>query len=564
MFRLSLHHPIDPATLRWHSADGSWRQAPEPGRSSAWIEPFTHPALERQLVLGPGGRGFIINRERRRGTVPVAPLRRAHGDVAYARLRAQATSWPLGFILIDLNPTSIRITASAWGLAPVHLTTRPDGALHGSWDLLDLVEDTTDRLSPVEVVRFLTYTPIYSCHTLLADVQTVTERATATFIRRSGDSGRLHIDYPEPGLHALPRRLRQDADPVAAFEDQLAHVIEQWEFDPDTTVADLSGGMDSTNVALTLAELHPGRVTTGAMILDGPYGQQQTHRRAHLLRTGFAGDHQLRMVDHLPFAPGGPRACGRRFHPQEGPYAEARNLLLDRYVADGARVVFTGLGGDEAMKLRTNEITRSGDAGPEPPLRIGDRNEPVYLGERGRRLLKARYDGAAPVGPTLWSILDAYAALYPHYMRRGLWPINPLAAPQIVRLAESLPAYWRTKKRLFRDRLTRLGFPREVVRPPLPENFQHILDLSMRRHGVTLLESLLDEGARLVEDGYLDEAELRRACKCFAATGQRTYEVYRPLILEAGLRSLSRRPLSRSAWPPSELEDPAVARRSGT
>ncbi|WP_301173695.1 hypothetical protein [Actinomadura geliboluensis] len=470
MFRLSLHHPIDPATLRWHPSDGSWRQAPEPGRSSAWIEPFTHPALEHQLVLGPGGRGFIINRERRRGTVQAAALRHAHGDVAYARLRAQATSWPLGFILIDLDPTAIRITASAWGLAPVHLTTRPDGALHGSWDLLDLVDNTTDRLSPVEVVRFLTYTPIYSCHTLLADVQTVTERATATFTRRPGDSGRLYIDYPEPGLHALPRRLRRDADPVAAFENQLTHVIEQWEFDPDATVADLSGGMDSTNVALTLAQLHPGRVTTGAMILDGPYGQ----------------------------------------------------------------------------------------------LRIGDHNEPVYLGERGRRLLKARYDGAAPVGPTLWSILDAYAALYPHYMRRGLWPINPLAAPQIVRLAESLPAYWRTKKRLFRDRLTRLGFPREVVHPPLPENFQHILDLAMRRHGVTLLESLLDNGSRLVADGYLDEAELRRACRCFAATGQRTYEVYRPLILEAGLRSLSRRPPSRSAWSPSEPEDPTGARRSGT
>lgn len=564
MFRVSLHRPFDPAALRWHPADGSWRHDSKPGQGVGWIEPFTHPALEHQLVLGPGGHGFIINRERRRGTAQVSRVHRARDDTAYARLRAQATAWPLGFVLLDLDPAAVQITASAWGLAPVHLTSSPDGALHGSWDLMDLLDAATDRLNPVEVVRFLTYTPVYSCHTLLADVQTVTERATATFTRRPGGSGRLRIDYPGPGLHALPRRLRQGADPVAAFEDLLAQVIEQWEFTPATAVADLSGGMDSTNVALTLAQLHPGRVTTGAMLLAGPYGQQQSRRRAQLRRTGFASDYQLQMVDHLPFAPDGPRARGHRFHPQEGPYAEARNLLLDRYVADGARVVFTGLGGDEVMKLRTNEITHSGGRRPEPPLRIGDHNEPVYLGDQGRRLLEARYDNAAPVGPTLWSILDAYAALYPHYMRRGLWPINPLAAPQIVRLAESLPASWRTKKRLFRDRLTRLGFSQEVVHPPLPENFQHILDLAMRRHGVTLLESLLDDGSRLVADGYLDEAELRRACRCFAATGQRTYEVYRPLILEAGLRSLSLRQRSRSARSRSAPADPAAAQRAGT
>ncbi|TDD80169.1 asparagine synthase-related protein [Actinomadura rubrisoli] len=371
---------------------------------------------------------------------------------------------------------------------------------------------------------------------------------------------RLRIDYPEPGRHALPRRLRDDADPIAAFDDLLAQVIDQWEFTPDTAVADLSGGMDSANVALSLAQLHPGRVATGAMLLTGPYGQQQARRRAELRRAGFAEDYRLAMVDHLPFAPEGPRVRGEQFHPQEGPYAEARNLLLDRYAAAGATVVFTGLGGDEAMKLRTGETAhRPTKPRREPPLRTGHNHEPLYLGGRGRRLLAARYDDAAPIGPTLWSILDAYAALYPHYMRRGLWPINPLAAPQIVRLAESLPALWREGKRLLRGRLTRRGFSHEVAHPPLPENFQHILDLAMRRHGVRLLESLLDGGSRLVADGYLDEAELRRACHCFATTGQRTYEVYRPLILEAGLRSLHRPVRSGSA-----PADPAAAQPDGT
>lgn len=60
----------------------------------------------------------------------------------------------------------------------------------------------------------------------------------------------------------------------------------------------------------------------------------------------------------------------------------------------------------------------------------------------------------------------------------------------------------------------------------------------MRRHGSRLPRGLLDEGALLVEDGYLNAEELYRSAAEFEATGDRTFDVYRPLILEVGLRSL--------------------------
>lgn len=233
-----------------------------------------------------------------------------------------------------------------------------------------------------------------------------------------------------------------------------------------------------------------------------------------------------------------------------------RNVLLDRYAAAGKSVVFTGLGGDEAMNVRTGEHRML----PQPePLTVNGEHVPVYLGARARALLPARYDGAAPIGPTLWLILDCFVALYPHYMRRGLWLINPLAAPQVVRLAESLPGEWRAGKRLLCERLARCGFSGEVVHLPLPENFQHILDAAMRHHVTAQLERLLDRGSHLVAAGLLDEAEVRSACRAFTATGDRIYEVYRPLMLEAGLRSLIRP--GRSASAPA---GPAAALRAGT
>ncbi|WP_155989185.1 hypothetical protein [Nocardiopsis sp. CNT312] len=449
----------------------------------------------------------------------------------YQRRLTEARAWPLGFVIVEFTPGRVQVTASAWGVAPVHLTST-GGMLRGSWDLLDLVPHVdTRRLDPPSVVRFLTYANYYSSATLLADVTTVTERATATY---TGDG--LGIAYPEPGLHALPRELKPDADPVEVFERVLHGVISRWEFDPDRAAVDVSGGMDSANVALALAQLHPGRIGTGGMLLAGSMGEQQRRRRRALVASGFRIDHTVAMLDHLPFSPGGRRRSGAPFDPMEGAFAEARDVLVGAYADGGKRVLFTGLGGDEAMKLRSAERELWG-VGGRSPLRLRD-GAPAFLGSRGRRLVPHQFDGVAPLGPTLWSILECFSAFYPQHMRHGIWPINPFAAPEIVRLAESLPSAWRVGKRLLRERLGRAGFSQDVTHPRSPENFQHILDTAMIRHGVGHLTDILDRGALLVGDGYLDEFELRRSARGFQAAGKRTFDVYRPLMLESALVSL--------------------------
>ncbi|GHD15852.1 hypothetical protein GCM10007147_03710 [Nocardiopsis kunsanensis] len=128
-------------------------------------------------------------------------------------------------------------------------------------------------------------------------------------------------------------------------------------------------------------------------------------------------------------------------------------------------------------------------------------------------------------------------------MRHGIWPINPFAAPEIVRLAESLPAEWRSGKHLLRERLVRTGFSRDVSHPESHETFQEVLDMAMSRHGSSLLRRLLDQGSLLVEGGYLNAEKLYRSANEFGDTGDRTFDVYRPLILEMGLRSLQGRTL---------------------
>lgn len=529
MLTLHVHHQDLKDPTQWTRPPGqdSW------SLGTSHLSPYQHPCLEHGLALTTD-RALLIVRERMRAITTWCsasdPTEHVSPDRYQQRLK-EALSWPLGYVIVELTPGRLSLTASPWGTAPVHLAT-VNGTLLGSWDLLDLTPKVNPRrLDPLAVIRFLTYATHYSSATLLADVLTLTERATATW---TGNN--VHLTYPEPAAHALPRELAEDADPAGVFEQVLQGVIDRWEFTPTQTVADVSGGMDSTNVALALAQLHPDQIHTGAMLLTGPAGKQQVRRRREVLATGLGPDHTVRMVDHLPFNPDGRRRRGLPFDPEEGPYAEARDVLLAHYAEHGKKVLFTGLGGDEAMKLRTAERQRLGVKAASP-LRHRD-GAPAFLGPLGRELLPHRFEGAAPIGPALWSILDCFGAFYPLHMRHGIWPINPFAAPEIVRLAESLPAQWRHRKRLLRDRLTRLGLSPEVSHPALPENFQHVLDMAMRRHGVDLLLEVLARGSLLVDDGYLDEDELTHAADEFKSTGARTFDVYRPLVLETGLASL--------------------------
>ncbi|KOX13869.1 hypothetical protein [Nocardiopsis sp. NRRL B-16309] len=532
MLRLQIHlHDLRTPAL--------WRPAPD---GHGWtfgdshLTPYAHPCLETGMTVTED-RALLVIRERARGSTTWCSTSVGADHVApgeYQTRWDQARTWPLGYVLVELTRGQVQLHASPWGVAPVHLAAS-DGTLRGSWDVLTLAPHVNPRrFDPLSVVRFLTYATHYSSATLLADVATVTERATATW---TGEG--VAIAYPEPAAHALPRTLVEDADPAAVFETILQGVIDRWEFNPAQAVADVSGGMDSANVAMALAQLYPGRVHTGAMLLAGTMGQQQRRRRHELLANGFGPDHAMRMVDHLPFNPQDRRRRGRPFDPQEGPYAEARDVLLTDYAEHGKRVLFTGLGGDEAMKLRTAERERFG-VRAAAPLRQRD-GVPAFLGPLGRELFPHRFEGAAPIGPTLWSILDCFGAFYPQHMRHGIWPINPFAAPEVVRLAESLPAEWRHRKRLLRDRLTRCGFSREVSHPVMPENFQDILDTAMRRHGTDHLLDTLDRGSLLVDDGYLDADELAHAATEFKTSGERTFDVYRPLILETGLASLQAR-----------------------
>lgn len=164
--------------------------------------------------------------------------------------------------------------------SPLYLAMS-DGALIGSWDIAELsayIPPTS--FSPVAATRLLTRRQRCSSRTLFEGVYRVTERATAVI-----DGSAVDVEYPEPHQHVLQeRRLRAEADPVAFFDRALAHVLGPvLDVHGGAVAVELSGGLDSANVAISAAGLSPFPVQSLGLVVDGEAGQEQRARRAQIV-----------------------------------------------------------------------------------------------------------------------------------------------------------------------------------------------------------------------------------------------------------------------------------------
>jgi len=483
---------------------------------TSWIEPYEHPGLER---LDPSAdRLAMVVRERCRGM---------DGHPHHP-------AWLGDFITVQPRDGALWLEAGASGVAPLYLIER-DGVLHGSWDVTDLREQLRSAaLVPREVARLLGMRFRYAQETLWAGLYRLTERSRATF----GPDG-LRLCSPLPAAHSMARDLHVGADVAAAYEQLLDRAVNRHAYTPQSAAVELSGGLDSANVAASLGARHPGQVTaTALMILDEP-GRQQRHRREQMIDIfGLGDDITTDMADHLPLSPGGRRATAQAVTAYEDPYDEAKAVLLDRLRERGVRTVFTGVGGDEMVSLTSAEQ-------PHAPFGVGLQPMP-WIGEHTSEALTDAEHGVAPATVVNEMTLISQACAAPPMLRAGMWPVHPLADTDLIRFGEWLPRPWRERKHVHRARLHHRGCSPELLQPPLPENFAPVMQLGIRRHGLPYLRRMLDDGAILIEERFIDPDGLAATVDRLADSpfASRDTELYGVIAVETALRSFAGPPSS--------------------
>ncbi|MDX8031214.1 asparagine synthase-related protein [Lentzea sp. BCCO 10_0856] len=514
--------------LRWRKGDGRWVC----GRS--WIKPFKHPLVE-QFCVANGRSTLLVTRERQTSVLsaPVPDDVTCVDAPTYEKYLSEMREWPLEYLVVEHHHEdgAFSIRAGQWGSAPVYLVEATQ-RLRGTWSLPALRPYIrADQLNALEVVRGLTYRLRYSRETYLEGVFQLTERAEAEYTKDRG----LQLRYPEPAKHALPRDVRDDVDLVGVFEQELDRAVTAWPFAPGETAVELSGGMDSANVAMTLAALGHRDVQAYALIFGGDIGEQQLRRRREMIEhCGFA-DMRIDALDHPPLKPFGARASGEPLHPLAQPYHEGLEHVLDLARSRGVRTVFTGDGGDQLFSLREAEWSALGSSpgrnNPHRPL-------PTWLGERAVEQLEYLDSNLPPATVLNPSALLGFASRTPQYLEAGMWQVSPLCSPRLAGFCEQLPLGWRKHKRLARERLRRLGFSDDVVNPALRENFTHVMEYALAEFGMPLLEKQLDHSI-LVDLGYVDADELRAIHGRIANGGEMDLSIFAFLRMELGVRGVA-------------------------
>jgi asparagine synthase (glutamine-hydrolysing) len=525
MLTLSVDLRTGSGPWEWRGGEGGW------SRGADRVLPLDHPALEARAVTD-GSRTLLVVRERAAGrpsllcSLSPAPV----DEAVYGRALKECQDWPLQSIWIEAGPDGLRLRTRLGGVCPLYLAY-DSGRLTGSWQLMDLrARLGADRLEDKEVMRLLTGFPRYGHDTLFTTVKRLSERSTAY-----ADAEGLRLAYPAAAEHAQPSELADhigEAELVSAFEALTDHVFAKRPVMPGRTAAQLSGGMDSTNLAISLALAHPGTITPCAMLIGGKAGpQQEARRRAVIEQTGFAADVTVRAADHPVLSPGGlRRARAKEVSPLDEPHLEAADALARALRGCGIHTVAAGFGGDEVARVRR---TAGG------PARTP--SAPAWCGERVRDLLGEVDTGIAPATVAPETALIALEVATPLMARRGLWTVAPFTDADMVRFGHRLPVEWKTDKHLLHRRLAARGLPQDVVNPPLRENFGHLMNTAVHRHATGLIRGWGKE-LHLVEQGYLDPVVLaeivERATVCPQDAAPFRTGLYLISAVELALRAL--------------------------
>lgn len=491
MLRFGIYNGDVPG--RWSWQNGSW------SCGLSRITPVQSPALRTDTFLADSGATIAV-REIRSG-----------GDFLEMTLGAD------GVMCLAAGPV---------GVAPLYVAT--DGPrLIGSWDPAELAPfASVDSLSPVVIARLLTRRHRYSTDTLFTQITRLTAGATLTW---NATSSGVVVAYPAPAAHVVqPRNLRPGADPVSYFGALMDGAVRDvCERNHAGVAVELSGGLDSASVATSVAQMSSRPVLSGGLLLPGATGPAQAARRQTIIEHLGLQDIPVDVAAHLPLAPGGSRTIERAHYPDTDVYLEAFDALRANLRNAGARVVFTGYGGDEIMSCAPAERSH-----PTNPPRL-----PTWLDQRTRDALAHVDTNCSPVTAVALPTLLVFAARNPAYLRADLWPIAPFTTPELSRFGRSLPVEWRTGKELLRQRLARTGLPHTVTHPRRPESFSATMRLALRRHASALLADML-ERPTLIAYGFIRRNAVERLYLRARAGHAPPTLVYDMLALHLGVHSM--------------------------
>ncbi len=316
--------------------------------------------------------------------------------------------------------------------------------------------------------------------TIFNGIKLLTERAVLIKTNQS-----LKIKLPRQSFIKL-KKTKKSKNPLNDFKRNLEKILKiYWNKIPSKKSVgfEISGGVDSATAPGFYSKLGNQRLFSVNMLLPGK--KEKTSQMAKIkdltdkfrlknevfsISSQFPLSSQVKLKKFKPF-----------YHWREI-YGEALSGQINLARKRGVRQIFTGMGGDEMFKIDPRE-----EDGSQGVKEVAFRRKLIFPKFFTNKFKRKFFEGlsakkSVPVPLVPYSVLDANFSRNNLYVEWGIWPISPLADPELVKFCRSLPGKWRRDKKIMREYQKTNDYPESVYQPSFNENFANFFDESLRKN----------------------------------------------------------------------------------
>jgi hypothetical protein len=368
--------------------------------------------------------------------------------------------------------------------------------------------------------------------TLFNPIHTLVDRARAVW--KNGEFSKF-LPQPGPLEQVVANRTANSHDFFAHLEDTLTYYNSQYS-SAAPFGAELSCGLDSSVIVGHLS-------TTNQPVLPVTFTYVGKDRDSLMSRLAefearfTVRSHKITMDpdSDFPLAQRMKQRTFEAFYTEEEIYSKPTIAAAKYLSSKGAQTVYRGVGGDDLFEnIPALFVNSSRD-----PLFPKNMTMPEYTTPAFHQLIRDIdiSQQRTPIPLVARSVAAAGLSSSNCYIDYNIWPILPLADPNLYLYCQGLPMRYRNERNILRAYLHARGYPESIYQPRYNENF-HSFFMAATPAGLSAVFERYMTTSVLAEMGLIDPELALRSWPAAIQEGatRKLYLLYCLLKIEINLQ----------------------------
>lgn len=396
----------------------------------------------------------------------------------------------------------VRLLAGACGSLPVYFSMN-GSTIDINWSFERLVRERTCPILDLEYLVKSTFQPLYTHRTAFSGISMLTAGSSVVLT-----GGGVRYAYPASvdRTTSITGSITPD-DAVAEFKRLLQASIQQDVGDYRSIGLELSGGLDSSAVALGVSSSSCSAIYSYGILISDPVSRNsQYQRRRAVIRSVHADDY---FIDIRKFIPSLYSSAYEKYYLNAEAYGDAFESIWQRARKDGHSILLNGCGGDELFPQYAHEDFTSDKLRSIDVQKFTDYEKLLTqrLSVQSQEILRSAFLSVAPEQHADACTYLTMARRAPLLLKNNLIPIYPLRNESIIKFCAQLPLSLKLNKKVLELYLAK-GLVTSRFTNYRKETFMHTDQVSLLRHRELYVKNC--HAFKVVELGIVDLKVIKR------------------------------------------------------